>query len=176
MGEDFQQMTRDILEHPQFVKLKTFHHHGENNSVYAHSLRVAQRTYELARRRSLPEDEIRLVVRAALLHDFFGYNRHGDRFQQCKSVNKQVRKLNRRHLLVHGRIAADRAMRVFGLTAEQYDAIVRHMFPLSAMPRTRMAWMITLADKQVAAGEMLAATGEWMSSLNLRRRARRTAA
>ena len=176
MGEDIHHLTRDILEHPQFLKLKTFHHHGENNSVYDHSVRVAQRTYELARRHGMPEEEVRLAVRAALLHDFFGYNRYSDRFQQSKSVNKQVRRLNRRHFLDHGRIAANRAMRVFGLTQEQYDAIARHMFPLTAMPRTKMAWLITLADKQVAVGEMLTATRERTYAFYLRRRARRKTA
>ena len=41
---------------------------------------------------------------------------------------------------------------------------------------TKMAWLITLADKQVAVGEMLTATRERTYAFYLRRRARRKTA
>ena len=107
----------------------------------------------------MPEEEVRLAVRAALLHDFFrlqplqpiAFSRAKVSISRCGGSTAGT-------FWTIGRIAANRAMRVFGLTQEQYDAIARHMFPLTAMPRTKMAWLITLADKQVAAGEMLTAT------------------
>ena len=37
------------------------------------------------------------------------------------------------------------------------------MFPLAAMPRTRIAWIVTLADKAVASREMAAALGGYVS-------------
>ena len=69
----------------------------------------------------------------------------------------------RMHAFVHGHIAAERAKCVFGLSDEECEAIARHMFPLAAIPRTRIAWIVTLADKVVASREMAAAVGGYLS-------------
>ena len=50
------------------------------------------------------------------------------------------------------------------MTERECEAIARHMFPLAAMPRTRIAWIVTLADKAVASREMTAAIGGYLSS------------
>ena len=65
--------------------------------------------------------------------------------------------------LLYTSIAADRATHTFGLTERECEAIARHMFPLAAMPRTRIAWIVTLADKAVASREMAAALGGYIS-------------
>ena len=61
-----------------------------------------------------------------------------------------VHRIAHMHGFIHGHIAADRAKHTFGLSERECEAIARHMFPLAAMPRTRIAWIITVADKAVA--------------------------
>ncbi|MFR8818111.1 MAG: hypothetical protein ACLVFS_06480 [Butyricicoccus sp.] len=41
MDSEIQQYAGDILAHPRFQQLRTFCHHGLDNSVYDHSVAVA---------------------------------------------------------------------------------------------------------------------------------------
>ena len=50
--------------------------------MYDHSVAVAQAAYAIARRMRLSGDETASVIRAALLHDFFGYDWHGERLRR----------------------------------------------------------------------------------------------
>ena len=159
MGREIQQYAGDILAHPSFQQLRAFEHHGVNNSVYDHSVAVAEAACGLAHLMCLSESETASVVRAALLHDFFGYDWHGERFRRYLSHFSGIRRITHMHGFIHGHIAADRARHMFGLSARECEAIARHMFPLAAMPRTRIAWIVTLADKAVASKEMTAAIG-----------------
>lgn len=159
MDSEIQQYAGDILAHPSFQQLRAFEHHGVNNSVYDHSVAVAEAACGLAHLMCLSESETASVVRAALLHDFFGYDWHGERFRRYLSHFSGIRRITHMHGFIHGHIAADRARHMFGLSARECEAIARHMFPLAAMPRTRIAWIITLADKAVASKEMTAAIG-----------------
>ena len=112
----------------------------------------------------LSESETTWVVRAALLHDFFGYDWHGERFRRYLSHFSGV------HRIAPARTGSftatsqpDRAKHTFGLSERECEAIARHMFPLAAMPRTRIAWIVTVADKAVASKEMTAAVGGYVS-------------
>lgn len=154
MGSEIEQLAGDILSHPLFQQLRSFVHHGPENSVYDHSVAVAEAACSIARRMRLSGDETASVVRAALLHDFFGYDWHGDRFRRYLRHFSGIRRLTHMHGFIHGHIAAGRARACFGLSERECEAIARHMFPLSAMPRTRIAWIVTLADKAVAVKEM----------------------
>lgn len=163
MGSEIEQIAEQIVAHPRFQQLRAFQHHGPGNSVYDHSIAVAAMAYAIARRMRLSGDETVSVVRAALLHDFFGYDWHSDRFRRFLSRYSGWQRIVRMHAFVHGHIAAGRAARTFGLSAAECEAIARHMFPLAAMPRTRLAWIVSLADKFVAAKEMVAAVGSYLS-------------
>ena len=77
MDSEIQQYAGDILAHPRFQQLRTFCHHGLDNSVYDHSVAVAEAACQIARLMRLSESETTSVVRAALLHDFFGYDWRG---------------------------------------------------------------------------------------------------
>ena len=162
MDSELQQLAGDIVSHPQFQQLRTLQHHGAGNTVYDHSVAVARAAYAIARRMRLSGDETASVVRAALLHDFFGYDWHGERFRRYLRRYSGVKRLMRMHAFVHGPLAASRAKHTFGLSSRECEAIARHMFPLAAMPRTRIAWIVTLADKAVASREMAAAVGGYL--------------
>ena len=143
-----------ILNDPRFQKLRSFEHHGPANTVYDHSLAVTRAAYRIACALHLSEEETASVVRAALLHDFFGYDWHSERFRRFVRHYSGFRRLTHMHGFIHGHIAAARAKRVFGLSDRECDAIARHMFPLAPIPRSRIAWIVTLADKAVASREV----------------------
>ena len=97
MDSEIQQYAGDILAHPRFQQLRTFCHHGLDNSVYDHSVAVAEAACQIARLMRLSESETTSVVRAALLHDFFGYDWHGERFRRYLSHFSGVHRIAHMH-------------------------------------------------------------------------------
>ena len=160
MGQNFQEMTRDIISHPLFLQLKDCPHHGGENSLYIHSIDTAKCAYRLARRFHLREERVRALTRAALLHDFFGYDWQSERHQRYMSRYSGWQRVRHMHAFIHGAHAARRAGRLFDLDQRQRDAIASHMFPLASWPKSSEAWLLTLADNLVAAGEF-GETGGW---------------
>ena len=102
----------------------------------------------------ISEDRVRAVTRAALLHDFCGYDWRGGTYKRFISGYSGLHRLKRMHAFIHGPLAARRAQRLFDLDERQCAAIACHMFPLAHMPRNSEAWVLTLADKWVASREV----------------------
>ena len=50
MDSEIQQYAGDILAHPRFQQLRTFCHHGLDNSVYDHSVAVAEAACQIGER------------------------------------------------------------------------------------------------------------------------------
>lgn len=160
MQEDaFHRIADDIITHPLFTQLRDLAHHGERNSLYDHSVDTAKCAYRLARRFHMREERIEAVTRAALLHDFFGYDWRSKAHKRFLHHYSGLRRLTRMHAFVHGAMAARRANRLFGLDERQRSAITSHMFPLAPIPRNSEGWVLTLADKLVASREMSEAVG-----------------
>lgn len=172
MPQTFHEMTADIIAHPLFQALRDCPHHGGENSVYTHSVDTAKCAYRLGRRFGLREDRVRALTRAALLHDFFGYDWQGERHRRYTRRYSGWQRVKHMHAFVHGPHAANRAGRVFGLDPRQRAAIASHMFPLARWPGNSEAWLLTLADKLVASREMGEAVG-WHARLFCRRLAGR---
>ena len=86
--DEIERYAGSILNDPRFQKLRSFEHHGPANTVYDHSLAVTRAAYRIACALHLSEEETASVVRAALLHDFFGYDWHGrSAFSVCPTAN-----------------------------------------------------------------------------------------
>lgn len=152
-------MTKDITSHPLFLRLRDCPHHGGENSLYIHSVDTAKCAYRLARRFRLREERVRALTRAALLHDFFGYDWQSERHRRYMRRYSGWQRLRRMHAFIHGSHAARRAGRMFQLDQRQRDAIASHMFPLASWPKNSEAWLLTLADKMVASREVGEAVG-----------------
>lgn len=110
--DEIERYAGSILNDPRFQKLRSFEHHGPANTVYDHSLAVTRAAYRIACALHLSEEETASVVRAALLHDFFGYDWHSERFRRFVRHYSGFRRLThmaRLHptatLLPHGRSA-----------------------------------------------------------------------
>lgn len=159
MAQTFESIAEDILAHPLFQEMRTLPHHGGDNSLYIHSVDTAKCAYRLAVRMGMSEERVRSVTRAALLHDFFGYDWQGEEHRRFLRKYSGLRRLTHMHAFIHGAMAARRADRVFGLSQRQRSAIASHMFPLAPMPKNSEAWVLTLADKLVASREMSETVG-----------------
>ncbi len=160
MEQEFLPLIQDILDNPAFQELKNYPHHGPENTVYNHSLATARMAYALGRRLGLKTEELRSLTRVALLHDFFGYDWHKDWYRAFVRRYHGLRRFTHMHAFVHGEIAALRAKLYFDLNDKQCGSIASHMFPLSTtLPKSREAWLLTLADKVVASKEMSVTAG-----------------
>ena len=110
----------DLLDHPKIVETQQHMHHSI--SKHDHLARTARISYKLAR---LMRADIRICVRAAMIHD----------------IDSRLGTLT-----THGRIAAAWAA-AKGECDEVCHAIETHMYPFGPKPRTKEAWVVSLADK-----------------------------
>ncbi len=110
----------DLLLHPKVVETRSHMHHSI--SKHDHLLRSARISYKLAR---VMRADVRTCVRAAMIHD----------------IDSRMGTLR-----THGRIAATWAASQ-GENHAVCHAIETHMYPIGPVPRTREAWVVSLADK-----------------------------
>lgn len=119
---------------------KTLTHHG-SGTCFEHSVNVALKSLEIAKRLPMSVDEKSLVV-GALLHDYFLYDFHEDA------------SLRMSHGFVHAEVALKNACRDFNLNDIEKDIIYKHMFPLNVRkPKYIESWIVCVADKMCAAKE-----------------------
>ncbi|MBQ9121808.1 MAG: HD domain-containing protein [Clostridia bacterium] len=139
-ARSFEEWIRPIIESEEFLKMREYRHHIRGN-VYDHSLKVAYLCYRHYRKhgsRVNPKE----LLRGALLHDYFLYNRY----------DKANRKNGLLHCFTHPKRALENAKRTYpDLTATEEDIIKRHMFPLIPIPpKTRCGWLVCYYDKIAA--------------------------
>ena len=139
----FAAICREVTGAGRYEEMKKYYSHSDV-TVYEHCLAVARRAYEKAVGKRRPVD-IHALVRGALLHDYYLYDWH--------DKNKGFRW----HGFKHHRFALANAEQDFDLTDKERNIIYSHMFPLTfwCLPRSREAWIVTLADKRVAFAETM---------------------
>ena len=76
INNDFYKIVKYIINTPEFIKRKTYRHHGDI-SVYEHSVSVSKKAYEVARKINIQFgkqvfNEVDVAV-GGILHDFY-YN------------------------------------------------------------------------------------------------------
>lgn len=130
------------LRDPQVQEMKTFIQHG-NVSTYLHVVNVVKLSYILDRRLGSKSDP-EVLLTAALLHDFYGYDWHEKPWSDL-------------HGYRHPHRAAVNAGEVFGVGEDVQAAIETHMWPftLFKVPRSREAWLVCMADKLASLSETL---------------------
>ena len=138
---EFQEKIRSIAWDPRCLRMKHYIQHG-SITTYDHCMNVAREAFWLNRKLRVHADERQLVT-VAFLHDYFLYDwhTHGDHL----------------HGYHHPHIAAVNARRDFGISKEEGKAIESHMWPLTLFhaPSSRIAWLVTLADKICSSKETL---------------------
>lgn len=136
-----QKYGEDILNSETFQQSREYVQHGDF-SVWKHSLNVAETSLRLSRVLPFKFSE-RALVRGALLHDYFQYDWH-DR----KIGRREIFEFYKMHGFTHPATAARNARRNFHIGKLENEIIRKHMWPLTIVPpRSREAWVVTMADK-----------------------------
>ncbi|MCR5349167.1 MAG: HD family phosphohydrolase [Bacilli bacterium] len=130
----------EITQDPRFLALKDRVHHY-NSNLYDHCVAVTLCALEVAKDLQIKVDPGSLV-RGCLLHDYFLYDCHAKGHPWF-------------HMTRHGMMAAQNAMRDFGINPVEADMIANHMWPLHPFrfPLCIEGWILTLADKKVSVKE-----------------------
>ncbi len=136
----------DLLQHPKVVETQAHVHHSI--SKHEHLVRTARISYRLAR---MLNADVDVCVRAAIIHD----------------IDSRLGTLS-----THGRIAAMWAAQQ-GECEAVCHAIETHMYPIGPKPRTREAWVLSLADKAASLTDLTVALGGLVSKRERERRRER---
>lgn len=139
LAQDFLACISDLLENKRVQQLKKYHQHM-NTSRLQHCVSVSYYSYLIARKIGA---DPRKAARAGLLHDLFLYD-------------WRTKMTPRLHTFVHPKAAAENAKKVTELSAQELDAILKHMWPLcSGRPVYRESVAVTVADKYAASAELV---------------------
>ena len=127
---------------PHVCLLKNYRQH-KGNTTFRHCRSVAEYSFRLAQRLGWRIDEAALA-RGAMLHDYHLYTR--------KERHVNVLK----HAFAHPEQACSNAAAVFSLSGKEKNIIRSHMWPLTLFspPRSKEAFLVTLADKYCALREL----------------------
>lgn len=140
IDDNFFDCIYDILETPELESLEYYIQH-KNSTRLEHCLNVAYYSYKVAK--ALGYD-YRSTARGALLHDFYFYEGQGQ--------NLPVKVQN--HLRSHPRTALLNAQKLFNLNDIEKDCILRHMWPITALPpKYAESRIVCSVDKYCAAME-----------------------
>ena len=141
--EEFLKIVEPILNSEEFLKRKTFKHHGKT-SLYEHSFAVSYYSYMFAKKLHLKRKNVKNVAIAGLLHDFY--------YQDWTTI-KENRPLFKKHGFVHAKEAKENSIKHFPkyMNKRIINAIERHMFPINITPPKYIeGWIVTLMDKYVS--------------------------
>lgn len=133
---------KEILEFDNVLIQKTFIQHG-TVSVYEHSFTVACNCLKLADRFRIKIDR-KVLVRGALLHDYFLYDWH------------EKDKSHKWHGFIHAKRALTNAERDFELNDIEKNMIYTHMFPMNIrIPKYKESIILCISDKICATKETI---------------------
>lgn len=134
----FRETINEFLKDPFYCEIDAFMAHG-HYSVLDHSLHVASVAYLLAKRSKKPLD-LRALLRAAMLHDFYRYDWH------------LPHKGHRLHGFRHPAYALKLAEKRYSLSPLERRLIRNHMWPLTfwRLPLSKEERILCKADRTCA--------------------------
>lgn len=140
--EYFLEILQEIKQETRIRQAKDHIQHG-TTTVYEHCVQVAYESYLFAKEKQIDVD-LKILVRGALLHDYFLYDWHNQ--------------LTPHHLhgFFHPGIALRNASRDVELNDVEKDIIKKHMFPLTVVPpKYKESWIVCWIDKKCSMRETL---------------------
>mgnify|MGYP003294660030 CR=1 FL=1 len=144
-NQEFYNLIWKIVNTSEFQQMSKYKHHMQT-SLYDHSIKVAYLCYKHHYKYKC-KTNIEELVRAALLHDYFLYDRI-DKTTSNRPRNRMV------HLFKHPSIALHNATSQYDLTLKEQDAIQHHMFPIVPSPPSyACGWLICFYDKIASIGD-----------------------
>ena len=136
--KQYRKEVEQIINNKDFQKLRYYKQHNWSDRLM-HSINVSYLSWMMAKHLGC---DTKAAARAGLLHDFCLYDFHE------KSADGE------HQAFLHPKVAAENSMEHFDISEKERDAILSHMFPLGPLPKSREAWLITIADKVCAAAEL----------------------
>lgn len=138
----FEQCLAQMIANPEIQRLKEIPQH-EGGNTFDHCVDVARMSFDLAEKFHV-KIEPEALVHGAMLHDYYLYD------------TRTMPYSDYRHALLHPKLALEKAKKLYALSDLEKNIILSHMWPIpgSPLPRSREAWLITLADKICATQEM----------------------
>lgn len=141
MEKEYYEIVKNILENEEFLKRKTYKHHGEI-SVYDHCLKVSMKAYKISKKfKSFDSNSVAI---GGLLHDFY---------DKPWQDNVEKKPFFQKHGFVHAHEALLNSESLFPeyMNPKIRNIIERHMFPLNKIPpKYKEAWLVTIIDKYVS--------------------------
>ena len=155
-NRQFYYLVKHIIKTPQFQQMAQYRHH-RNVNIYDHSLKVAYLCYKYHLKHHC-DINLKELVHAALLHDYFLYDRI-NKTTQNRPRNRLI------HLFKHPVIALSNANHDYTLTYDERNAIKRHMFPIVPIPPiTKCGWIVCWYDKVASIGDYISSE-KWKKTL-----------
>ena len=147
--EEFYEISKEIIDSEIYQQMKNYIQHG-TTTCYEHCIQVAEYSYRKAikyNNNHKKQVDVRSVVRAALLHDFFLYDWH--------NKHERVYLFWRMHGFTHPYRALKNAKKYFEINEIEADIIFTHMWPLTLLhiPRYKESFIVMMADKRCASYE-----------------------
>lgn len=138
-----QSVLEDLYRDEKALEMKKYIQHG-SVSTYEHCMKVAKASYLLSKKLKWKVNT-ETLLRGAFLHDFYLYDWHEEKLA------------NKIHGLTHPRKAMKNAIQYYHIPKSQQRIIRCHMWPLTfwALPMTKEAWIVCMADKYVSGKETL---------------------
>lgn len=140
----FNDTLHDLESDPDVRKMEQFgQHHG--NNTFQHCDNVARFSFYLAQKLGWRVDEASLAT-GAMLHDYYLY------------CTRDMTISSYRHGVGHPVTALENASQIWDLNDKERNIILSHMWPLTItkIPRSKEAFLVTLADKYCAMREFMA--------------------
>lgn len=138
----FKRCLSEWTERPEIQLLKQIPQHKGSNT-YAHCVNVACEAYRMAKQLKWDID-IEALIKGALLHDYYLYDTETMPYSDY------------RHAMLHPKLAAANAEKLFPLSDKERNIILSHMWPIpgAPLPRSKEAWLVSAADTVCAWREM----------------------
>ena len=135
-----------MMEDPRIQQMKKFRQHRTSNT-FNHVCHVARMSYRISQKLHIEVNEDSML-RGAMLHDYYLYDLVGNPMGAY------------RHGTTHPVKALENASQEFDLNEKERNIIESHMWPLTLLhlPKSREAWIVSVADKICAVKEAVAGT------------------
>ena len=142
---ELEELYQSFLRDEKVIRMKDIQMH-RGSSCYIHSFRVAKLCIKKAsRKKKYSMDDLKNVLTAAILHDYYLYDW------------RKHRELRKKHGTRHPLVACANAVRDFNISKEIQDIIKSHMWPLTPRlyPKTKEAKLVNRMDNHIATREAL---------------------